>query len=114
MFDKKATIENLIKVADTLDQLGMESDADYISSIIEKIAQQAESAPVEAQPEAESAQPEGAPDESGESVNVEEGSSENIVINMSDDESVSDFERQVYKTIIEGLQGEVLELDEQP
>jgi len=107
MFDKKATIENLIKVADTLDQLGMESDADYISSIIEKIAQQAESAPAEVQPE-------GAPAESGESVNVEEGSSENIVINMSDDESVSDFERQVYKTIIEGLQGDLMESDEQP
>lgn len=97
MINKEAMIDNLLKVADALDHLGMESDADYISSIIEKLAQEAGL-------------------ESTVEEMVEEGGQKNIVVNMGDDSEQEDvtpdpeeevFGKEVMKAIFEGLSAEL-------
>ena len=91
MTNKESMINNLLKVADALDSLGMEDDADYISSIIEKMAEQSS--------------------DLAEVETVEEGGQKNIVVNMDDDpiaekepnEEEEAFGKEVMEAIFEGI-----------
>jgi hypothetical protein len=87
-------LEDLIKLADQLDRLGMEKDADYLTEVIYKMAQEAQSSQVQQGEGVE----QGIPAQS-----VEEGESKTIVVNMSDDEELSeeelDFQNLVMQTI---------------